>query len=291
MSGQAMFSKNSDIIDGCDALASADNPVRFIHGDGFADSLAMLTGSEKFKKFCAVVNEKKHSVKDGDTTYRIIHHWTQQGLFDDERPDDSMDWRKLSLKDIMWLRIARDIRKFGLPLDALKVTYKCLWKRRYGAGKRTYPWLEVVIALCRFREPVVLVVFEDGYAEIATPESLAVNDFMVGIRSRLCININDIYREITGDDAGKYIPRKHNLFALNQEEISAITALGDVENGALKLHVQDGKVTRIDTSKQVEGAARIVDILKETEFGEVTVKVANGKPVHTQMVKTEKPRK
>lgn len=285
-----MYSKDSDIIDGCDALASKDNRVRFIHGDAFSDSIAMLTGSEQFRKFCVVVNEKKHSVKDGDTTYRIIHHWTQQGLFDDERPDDSMDWRKLSLKDIIWLRIARDIRKFGLPLDALKNTYKCLWKRRYDGAKRTYPRLEVAIALCRFREPMMLVVFEDGYAEITTPESLAMNDFMVGMESRLCININDIYREIIGDKEGKFAPRNHKLFALNQGELDAVTALSEVENGAVKMHKHDGKITHIDTTKQVAGAQRIVDMMSEIEYGELTVKMAKGKPVHTQMMKTEKPR-
>lgn len=285
-----MYSKNADIIDDYDDSNLAANEVRFIYGSALSDSLAYLTGSEQFKKFCAAVNEKKHSVKDGDTTYRIINHWTQHGLFDDSRPDDSMDWRKLSLKDVMWLRIARDLRKFGLPLDALKVTYKCLWQRRYSKTKKTYPWLEIAMALCRFREPVMLVVFEDGFAEITIPESLAVNDYMMGIQSRLCISINDIYREVMGDDEGKYIPRPHKLFALNESEKDAIMALGAIDDGAVNMHKHDGKITHIDTTKQVEGAQRIVDIMSDIEYGELTIKMVKGKPVHTKMVKTERPR-
>lgn len=257
---------------------------------GFVDSCLELVGGEQFKKFCVRVNEKKHSMRDADTTYRIINHWTELGLFDDARPDDSMDWRKLSLKDIMWLRMARDLRKFGIPLDTLKLTYKSLWKRRYGGSKRIYPWMEVAIALCQLRRQVILAVREDGYAEITSPASLALSDMLTGVPSLIRINVNNIWREVIGDKDGKYIPVERVPFGLQPNEIDACAAMQDTDDGAVTMHLKDGKVTRIDTSKKVDGAERIGDILKETHFGEVTMKVENGKAVHTQMVKKEKPR-
>jgi len=282
------LSVKNEVVGGEATTASHD--FNKYQSGGFADSCLELVGSEPFKKFCVQVNEKKHSMRDADTTYRIINHWTQQGLFDDERAEDSMDWRKLSLKDVIWLRMARDLRKFGVPLDALKLTYKSLWKRRYGGSKRVFPWLEVAIAFCRLRTQVILVVQEDGYAEITTPESLLLSDMLTGVPSLIRINVNDIWREIVGDREGKYIPIQRTPFGLHENEIGACAAMQGTDDGAVTMHLKDGKITRIDTSKQVEGAERIGDILKETHFGEVTMKVENGKAVHTQMVKKEKPR-
>lgn len=259
-------------------------------GGGFVDSCLELVASERFKKFCVAVNQKKYSMRDADTTYRVINHWTKLGLFDDARPDDSMDWRKLSLKDIMWIRMARDLRKFGLPLDTLKLTYKSLWKRRYIGSKRVYPWMEVAMAWCQLRRQVILVVQEDGYAEITTPEGLALSDMLTGVPSLIRINVNNIWREVRGDKDGKYIPIQHAPFGLQPNEIDACAAMQETDDGAVTMHLKDGKITRIDTSKMVDGAERIGDILKETNFGEVTMKVENGKAVHTQMVKKEKPR-
>lgn len=274
-----------------DDMTLASHGFNMQQSDNFSDFCAEITQSPAFKKFCEQVNEKIHTAKAGDTTYRIINHWTQQGLFDDERAEDSMDWRKLSLKDVMWLRMARDLRKFGLPLDKLRVTYQMLWKRRYQGAKRVYPWLEIAIALCKLRVQVVLVVLEDGYAEITTPESLELSDMMTGTPSLIRLNVNNIWREIVGDKDGKYIPTPRLAFDLKDSEIDAYAAMHNTDTGAVQVHLKDGHITRIDTSKQVEGAERIVDILKETHFGEITMKVENGKAVHTQMVKKEKPRK
>jgi len=277
-----------------DGKTSANYDFNKYQSGGFVDSCLELVGSDSFKKFCIQVNEKKHSMRDADTTYRIINHWTQLGLFDDARPDDSMDWRKLSLKDVMWLRMARDLRKFGVPLDTLKLTYKSLWKRRYGGSKRVFPWLEVAIAFCRLRTQVILVVQEDGYAEITTPESLLLSDMLTGVPSLIRINVNNIWREVVGDKEGKYIPIQRAPFGLQENQMDACAAIQDADDGTVTMHLKDGKVTRIDTSKQVDGAERITDIInevKETGFGEITMKVENGKTVHTQMVKKEKPKK
>src|SRR5207244_8824468 len=72
------------------------------------------------------VNEKQFTVKDGDVTYRVINHWTAQGLLDDGREDNSSDWRKFSLKDLLWLRVLRELRRFGLSLEMLRTAYNSL---------------------------------------------------------------------------------------------------------------------------------------------------------------------
>lgn len=254
---------------------------------GWLDDFWLLTMAKgDYEKVAGEINRKRFSVKAGDTSYRIINHWTQQGLFHDERDEDSKDWRKLSLKDALWLRIARDLRKFGLPLETLRTTFNTLVTRR---GK-PHNSLEMAIILCSQKTPVFVMVLDDGFADIVVHDSIKFMELVGGYKSYLLINVNNIWREIMGDTEGKYIAEPPMAVAVAKSEAEALTALRNKANDAVKVHLQGGNITRIDTTKQVDGAERIADLLKETNFGEVTVKVENGKAVHTEMVKKAKPK-
>lgn len=230
------------------------------------------------------VNEKQFTVKDGDITYRVINHWTAQGLLDDGR-EDSSNWRKLSLKDLLWLRILRELRRFGLPLETLRIAFNSL---NYVDDRPSYN-LEAAIGMCLKREPVFAIVFNDGHTELAAPDCLQFTDAIVGYQPYIRINLNLLWCEILGKN--NYRPKPPSLSELTNAEMDAINAMRDESHDTVQVSLKQGDIMRIDTSKKVDGAQRIVDLLQETEFGEITMKVENGKAVHTQVVKKEKPRK
>lgn len=230
------------------------------------------------------VNDKRFTVKDGDVSYRVINHWTAQGLLDDDREDDSKDWRKLSLKDLLWLRVLRELRRFGLPLETLRTAYQSL---NYVGNKPSYN-LEAAIGMCLIREPVFVVVFNDGHAELAAPDCLQFTDAIAGYQTYIRINLNLLWCEILGKSC--YKPKPPSFSGLSSAEMDPISAMRDEDHDAVHISLKEGDITRIDTSKKVEGAQRIVDLLQETEFGEITVQVENGKAVHTHMVKKKRPK-
>jgi len=230
------------------------------------------------------VNEKQFTVKDGDVTYRVINHWTAQGLLDDGREDNCSDWRKFSLKDLLWLRVLRELRRFGLPLEMLRAAYNSL---NYIDDKPSHN-LEAAIGMCLKREPVFVVVFNDGHAELAAPDCLQFTDAVAGYQTYIRINLNLLWCEILGKSSYKAKPPSFS--GLSSAEMDSIIAMRDETHDAVHISLKEGDITRIDTSKKVDGAQRIVDLLQETEFGEITVQVENGKAVHTRLVKKKRPK-
>lgn len=263
-------------------MARSNSSFQIMRSPDFDILFASLAVGEKSKRAFAAINEKKFTVKDSDITYRVINHWTEKGLLNDARADGSLGWRKFSLKDLLWLRILRELREFGLPLDKLKKTHRTL------VQKNPEPVLEVAIGMCLKRYPVFLVVMNDGQADIANQPSIEFTDELHGYRPFIRINLNTIFREIMGDRTGKYAPLGHASFQLDGTEMDMLESIHDQNSDSVNVIKKDGNIARIETRKKVEGAARIVDLLNETGFGEVTVKVENGKPVHTEILKKRK---
>ena len=138
--------------------------------------------------------------------------------------------------------------------------------------------------------PIFLVIFEDGYAEIATLHDLRITDSIVGYQHPyLRINLNTLCCEMLGNE--NCMPPLFQSDCFSSEEIELIN---DVRDGGLdELHIRfkQGNIDRIDRTKRVEGAQKIVDILRETQFGEITVQVHDGRAVQTTITKKTRPQK
>ena len=232
-----------------------------------------------------IFNAKRYTVKDSGISYRVINHWSEQGLLDDRREKNSKEWRKLSLIDILWLRILRELRAFGVPLETLRNAHQTL----FFCNNKPYPALEAAFGMVLRRMPIFVTIFQDGEADIATEECI---EFSERIRGQLPpfirIPINELVGEILGN-ADKLKPKYTNKLEMNETEMDALLSLRSGEYDSVNMRARDGKIERVEKKRKVEGAAeRIIDLLKETDFGEVTVKVENGKPVYTEVTKKEK---
>lgn len=229
-----------------------------------------------------LLNDKRHTVKATDITYRSINHWTEQGLLDDHRTENSK-WRKLSFKDLIWLRILTELRKFGLPLDKLKETYKTL------APTRSLKF-ETGLSLCFHRPatPMFIVVFDDGSADIASLHSLRVTEYMVGYElPYIRINLNTLCCEIMGNDE-IMPPRLNPLDSLSSDEIEVIKALSEKGADEIRIRLKNGSINEIERTQKHDSAERISELMREMNFGQITVKVENGKPAHTVSTKKKK---
>lgn len=159
----------------------------------------------KWNELITLINEPQYTVKAATASYRTINHWSEQGLLEDRRDGSEAGWRKLSFKDVLWLRILSELRAFGLPLTALKKTFDDLF---YVRGKRSDKKIELAIALCQPPEPqpVFLVVFQDGMAEIASLADLKATDELVGYQHPyIRLNLNTLLCEAF--DTNKFMPK------------------------------------------------------------------------------------
>ena len=242
-----------------------------------------LSSHPGWERIEGLLNNKRYTVKDTDLSYRTINHWMAEGLLDDDRQHDA-GWRKLSFKDLLWVRILQELRKFGFPLEKLREVHKTLNPSSLA--------FETGIALCLRTPPipVFIAVFDDGTAEVATLTSLRVTDYLVGYEHPyIRINLNTLCCEILGTD--KLMPARTDAIDLMSEEHDVISALRDKQADEVKVILKDGSINRVEKTKSFKGNQHLADLLNDLNFGEMTVNVENGKPVSTKITKKTKTKK
>lgn len=232
------------------------------------------------------LNDKAFTIKDGGgITYRVLNHWMSEGLIEDDREDTSKGWRKLSLKDIVWLHIIRDLRKFGLPIEKIRVVQESL----FGDPKHGARNFELALLLCAAQPPLnfFIIVFESGDARIATLQSLWYNEAINGYAAPyIRISLNDLLCTVLGSD--RYSPERIHPVVLTAEEIDVLGSYREGGFDELRIHAKDGHLDRIDKTRSIREPQRIHALIDETRFGEIKIKIDNGKVIHTHHTKQEK---
>lgn len=256
--------------------------------DDVFDSLAFMGGElgERGREF---VNQPRYTVRDTGATYRIINHWASQGLLPERREKDSAGWRKLSIKDLLWLEIVKELREFGFPIEKIKKTFDCLISedRRH---------LEVALGLAIRKEPVAVfvLVFDDGTADIGTEHCIDFTDHIFGYQTFLRINVNAVLKRIfpqteTVCAAWRRIPDtlQPRGEILNEGEKSLLDSVRDKKNHEVRANLKEGKVTDIESTKKID-KPNVFETLKDMNYGEVTIQVENGKPVYGRVKRKKK---
>lgn len=223
------------------------------------------------------LTEKKFTIKDLDTTYRIINHWSQQGLFDDSR-DDNKGWRKFSLVDMVWLRVLLELRKFGISLDKMRVSYESISKNS--------EIFEFAIASCLMKRGMYLFIFPDGYTEIATKNVLNLSESSKYLKeaSYLTISLNRCLELIF---PGKNYSPKLDSFELSDKEISTLAELRLSDIDSLLIQMKNGDIEKINiTKKYKDNIGKLSDLLNKVSFGDVEIKRVQGKTAFVEV--TEK---
>lgn len=228
--------------------------------------------------------------KDTGISYRVLNHWTDVGLIEDSR-DDAASWRKLSLSDLVWIRILIGLREYGLSIDKLLKVKASLF-----SGEESDRLMESAIGACMAYVPIFVIVRPDGDAEIENDYWVRGDDVTNSYPDYLRINLNRIWYELTGDDAKPYFDNlkaqwKEWRHPAKQSEAEAhvLNLMRDDQPQEIHIRRHAGQDSfQINTSKRIEGAVQISKALQELQFGEMFIQVAHGKPVLTKLTKKKK---
>ena len=111
-------------------------------------------------------SEQTHKIGDERLSSRLLNHWYEIGIINDDRPNGK-GWKKYSLSEIIWIQIVFKLRGFGLDLQRIKSVkdqidfYNSLDK----ISKCSFLDFYAIVATTS-SIPVKLIVFESGQAEI-----------------------------------------------------------------------------------------------------------------------------
>jgi len=149
--------------------------------------------------------EKTYSIKGSDITYRVLNHWCNKGLIEDNREEGKKDisWRRFSIFDRLWIEVIIELRHYGVSLDIIKKIREKMFEHvvenRYNITN-----FEYAVYRCQLiaKSQMHLVVFKDGFSEIASELDMehASRD------SYIDVNLNNVWSKFSD----KFLSDKEN---------------------------------------------------------------------------------
>lgn len=225
-----------------------------------------------------VINEKRNRLDKSKFSYRIINHWQNEGLINDNRPSGK-GWRMYSLIDIVWLNIITELRGFGYPIEKIKQVKQSLIEPLEDyKDKHEIPILEESVALALIKKtPTFLLVFENGEALTATFEEMNISRELRAIGNHIQININDILQRLYPNKDLK--PVYKSTVNLNSGEMELMFMVRTGNYTEISVKKKNGKIELIEATEQIKADEKIFKILKEQSYQDIELKQQGGKVV------------
>jgi len=110
------------------------------------------------------LNKKQFRLSDKNISSRVITHWHNMKILDDDR-EDRKGWRKYSLSEVLWIQIIKKLRSFGVDLDKIKKVKDYLDTYNSKDNKSKCPLFDFyIVGAMQSSMPFKLIVFYDGEA-------------------------------------------------------------------------------------------------------------------------------
>lgn len=245
--------------------------------------------------FVAAVRNKNYTMKDmPGASYRLINHWESLGLLDDYRYIPGIGWRRFSFRDMMLIRIFSVMRSFGMNTGQMLKTKECLFLEPENMDNKFNILDGIIFKILAHGEKghLHLIVDMDGIAVPMSLKSMDENREMhMFPKHYVSINLNELLYSCIGDFAKEMYRPECNKNKPTKKEQNIINELRMKKTQKLIIEKDiDGqpKYMITEQTKNMKDVSldKLCDI--DTNFGEMNVAFADGKPVSVHVKKRKK---
>ncbi len=235
--------------------------------------------ADRIKSF---FREKRFTVKDTGVSYRMINHWKDVGIIPDSCFDDkNQDWAKFNLVELLWLKVANELRSFGLPLEKIKRVKKdiLIWNEK----QQTYLDFEYRIYLSiTTKSDLFLFIESDGSTQIQSLNFFIfmkniLNSFGWNFPKMILISMKDLVKDYVF-----MVERPDDILSISKPEMELLNKIRLGTGNKITVHKKDRKISDILTSDFMTENIDISKVMKnlKEEGGntEVVLKLNNGNP-------------
>jgi hypothetical protein len=255
---------------------------------GTYDNFCML-GIETIEAFQKMINDKKFRVADTTLSYRQVNHLDNTNVLKDTRKDKKR-WRKFSLKELIFLSIVKELRKYGFRDEQLKPLRNAFF------GKKNNELSDFAIGIVFIKFQMSLIINNENKVFFFDDMGLRI---LLGKsqKSYLKINLNEVVNEIwekIGKDRIEYRTYEDIMasviddFDLDEKELEIMKLIRnkDYKSITIKRNNKEFIVKGEKTDKFSE--KDLLKIIKEKDFGNINLVKRNGKVVNFKIEDTYK---
>lgn len=249
---------------------------------------AYLREESKFN-LSKLINEKSFTKSNTPLSYRQINTLSNDKLIPEER-DNSRDWRKFSLKELIFFKIIFELKKFGLTHETLKGLSDSFFKE---------PTAEIAIGCVLIQAEIMITLKSDGTVTYYDPPHF----ILIGSNETpmIQIRLNDIVNNVRKNIKQKPFPismsvsdylwrRSEMRITDNEKEI--ISMIRNNAYSSLTVSKKDGGsyLVHADRSNNEDkiNARDVLKMLEKKDFQDIKIIQRNGMIVHYNITETYK---
>jgi len=241
--------------------------------------------SDEGKPVRQFLTDKKYTIQDTETTYRVVNNWSSAGLLEENRENHNQ-WRKFNIVDLVWLYIITELRKLGFPLEKIRKARETLFYTGQNP-KKIIPLLDIYIIQALERKPVHLIILEDGQAMLALEDEYNLSkEYLSLTTSHIIISLNRIVQKLfTRKDLS---PIYEHSAILTREELNLFFLARSGEYEKIIVSYRNGKAESFMGTQTIQNHERIGQILKEHDYQDITIVKEKGKVIKIKRVVKKK---
>ena len=266
----------------------------------FSDSLCWkaIDTIEKSPYVLEFIRKKQFRVSDTQLSYRQINSLEASDILDNTRETES-GWRLFSFKDLLYLQMIANSRKYGVTNEMLKMLKEHLYIKKDDSelfkSKADIFYGEYAIVAVMFGIRVGWVLFENGKSLFTDMEGLIMinGGGKPESKSFLYLNINEIFRGVfRGTKIEKILPEQPSLAdiirsymnsSLTEKEIEILDIIRNKDYTKITIvKKESGDINVYGESQKDAKDIKEKDILKlfeDRSFSNIKVQKRDGKVV------------
>lgn len=266
----------------------------------FSDGLCWkaIDSVEKHPEILEFIRKRRFRVSDTQLSYRQINSLEASDVLENSRENES-GWRLFSLKDLLFLQMIANTRKYGVTNEMLKMLKEHLYLKKDDSelfkSKYDIFYGEYAIIAILFGVRVGWMLYEDGKSTFTDMEGLIMMNGGVKPESKsfLYLNVNEILKGVfRGSRIEKILPEQPSLAdiirsymnsSLTEKEIEILDIIRNKDYTKITIvKKESGDVNVYGESQKDAKDIKEKDILKlfeDRSFSNIKVQKRDGKVV------------
>lgn len=266
--------------------------------------LSYLTAKEKLK-IDEFINKKLFSVSNTPLSYRQVNSLDADKLLPNDRKNEA-SWRKFSYKELTYILIIHELKKFGFKHEQLKQLWAAFFKEptknRLNKPELNKSFGEIAIGLVMLGVEITLAIDSEGSVLFYDPIHTIFLDVYSADKPNIVISLNDIFNKLIEGAGHEPIPIKLSLRDLVFKYLDVITPkeeelikiIRDKNYNAVRVKKKDGDIALIyaELGKNIKGEItpeQLLGLIKKGDFQDINIIKRDGKIVSFKIEETIKP--
>jgi DNA-binding transcriptional MerR regulator len=250
------------------------------------DEFASYQVDDESKVIREAFRAKRFTAKGIGLDYRVTSHWDEQGILPEGSRETEGQWRKFTLIEVAWIRVAQHLREFGISLPVILEIKKCVLER--DEDEQAYPFFEFFFLKAVTNDADHFVVYmPDGHADLVSGRELEILKMTSSPQDMLLISLKSIAKEM-GITVADITP----AITLSDAEMSLILHARGSNTREINVEMRNGRISEVENTRTYPDDTFLKFLTDEITltkgYGEVTKKFSEGRGQSRTVKRKEK---